>query len=140
MRLPLTSCQYLWPSESLNSFLAGTFKLNTKLDGDLLLYSLSHFECEGHTGHVLTQQCLLPPLTSTVKSSLMHVRSGPIFLATSLRRYHANCSHMLTVAGLFPDRPCVCVCTYTCVSIFNTCFFIEDFIAAYKHLFFARGT
>ena len=39
-------------------------------DADLLLYLLSHFECKGHTVHMLTQQCVLTPLTSTVKSSL----------------------------------------------------------------------
>ena len=49
------------------------FKLNSKFDADLLLYLLSHFECDGHTVHMLTQWRLLPPLTSTVKLSLfMH--------------------------------------------------------------------
>ena len=39
----------------------------------ILFYSLSDFECYGHTVHMLTQWCLPPPLTSTVKSSLfMH--------------------------------------------------------------------
>ena len=46
------------------------FELKAKFDADLLLYSLSHFECDGHTVHLLAQQCLLPPLTTTVKSSL----------------------------------------------------------------------
>ena len=36
------SCSLLNP---LNSFHGGMFKLNTKLDADSLLYSLSHFEC-----------------------------------------------------------------------------------------------
>ena len=39
----------------------------TKFDADLLLYPLSHFECDGHTVHILTQECLLSPLSSTVK-------------------------------------------------------------------------
>ena len=34
------------------------FKLNANLDPDSLLYSLSHFECDGHTVHMLTQQQL----------------------------------------------------------------------------------
>ena len=34
-------------------------KLNTKSDADLLFYLLSHFECNGHTVHMLTQQHLL---------------------------------------------------------------------------------
>ena len=38
-----------------NSFCGGMFQLNTKFDADLLLYSLSHFECNGHTVHILTQ-------------------------------------------------------------------------------------
>ena len=52
------------------------FKLNAKFDADSLLYSLSHFECDGHTVHILTQWHLPPPLTSTVKLSLfthMHI-------------------------------------------------------------------
>ena len=46
------------------------FKLNTKFDADLLLYFLSQFECNNHTVHVLTQQCLSLPQISTVKLSL----------------------------------------------------------------------
>ena len=48
----------------------GMFKLNTKFDADSLLYTLSHFECDGFTVHVFIQLCLPPPLMSTVKSSL----------------------------------------------------------------------
>ena len=51
-----------------SSFFRGMFKLNTKFDADSLLYSLSHFECDGHTELMLTQHHLPPPLTSTVKS------------------------------------------------------------------------
>ena len=56
------------------------FKLNAKSDADLLLYSLSHFECDGHTVHMLTQGGLLPPvlynevlivLTRTFQSTLL---------------------------------------------------------------------
>ena len=69
----------------LNSFHGGMFKCNTKLDADLLLYLLSHFECDSHTVHMLTQQRLQPPLTSTVKSSLfMHAHSSPLSLAARL--------------------------------------------------------
>ena len=69
----------------LNSFRGGTFKLNAKFDADSLLHLLSHFECDGHTVHMLTQRCLLPPLTSTVKSSLFtHAHSTPLSLAARL--------------------------------------------------------
>ena len=68
-------------------------KLNAKFDADLLLYSLSHCECNGHTVHMLIQQCLPPPLTGTVKSSLFTcVHSSPVSLAVSLHACHANCS------------------------------------------------
>ena len=69
------------------------FKLNAKFDADLLLYSLSHFECDSHTVHMLTQQHPLSPLTSTVKSSLfMHAHFSPLSLAARLHRCHTNCS------------------------------------------------
>ena len=38
-----------------NSFRGGMFKPNAKFDADSLLYSLSHFEYDGHTVHMLTQ-------------------------------------------------------------------------------------
>ena len=74
-----------------NSFHGGMFKLNAKFDADSLLYLLSHFKCDGHTGHMLTQWHLPPPLTSTVKSSLfMLVHSSPLSLAARLHRCHAS--------------------------------------------------
>ena len=46
-QLPVAhSCSLL---SHLNSFHGGMFKLNPKFDADLLLYSLNHFECDGHT-------------------------------------------------------------------------------------------
>ena len=62
------------------------FKLNTKFDADLLLYLLSHFYCDGHAVQMYIQWHLLPPLTSTVKSSVfMHVHSSP--LSSTARLY-----------------------------------------------------
>ena len=49
MKLPITSCPLLRPSEHLNSFWGRVFKLNAKFDADSLLYLLSHFECDSHT-------------------------------------------------------------------------------------------
>ena len=69
-----------------NSFHGGMFRLNAKFDVDLLLYSLSHFDCNSHTVHMLIQWRLPPPLTSTVKSPLFtHVHSSPLSLAARLR-------------------------------------------------------
>ena len=69
----------------------------------------------GHTVHMLTQWCLLPPLTSTVKSLLfMHVHSSPHSLAAS----YSNAAQtflvfiILTMAGHFPDRSCICINMY----------------------------
>ena len=90
-----------------NSFHGGTFKLKAKFDGDSLLYSLSHFECDGHAVHMLTQRYLLPPLTSTVKSSLFtHIQSSPLFLAARLHRCHTNHSYYINNGWtFFLDRP-----------------------------------
>ena len=67
----------------------GMFKLNTKFDADSLLCSLCHFECDDHTVHMLTQQHLPPPLTSTVKLSLFtNAHSSPLSLAA---RLHWSC-------------------------------------------------
>ena len=81
---------------NLNSFHRGMFKLNAKLDADLLLYLLSHFECDGHTVHTLTQCRLPPPLTSTVKSSLFtHEHSSPLSLAAGLHRCRTHRSRYI---------------------------------------------
>ena len=75
----------------LNSFHREMLKLNAKVDAYLLLYSLSHSECDGHTVHMLTQRHLPTPLTSTVKSSLFtHAHSSPLSLAVRLHPCHAN--------------------------------------------------
>ena len=80
------------------------FKLNAKFDADLLLYSVSHLECDGHTVHVLTQQHLLPPLTSTVKLSWF-MRAG--YTHEPWLPGYINVTQtvlvILTMAGLFPD-------------------------------------
>ena len=87
------------------------FKLYTKLDADFLLYLLSHFECDGYTGHVLTQWRLLPPpQTSTVKSSLFtHVHSSPLSLAARLHDVAQTILIILTMVRLLGDRPHICI-------------------------------
>ena len=89
----------------LNSFHGGMFKLNAILDADSLLYSLSHFACDSHTAHMLTQWHLLLPLTSTVKWSLFkHTHSSPLSLAARLHWCHANCSHYIKNGWTFPGQ------------------------------------
>ena len=88
-----------------NSFRAGMFKLNTKSGTDLLLYSLSHFECNDHTVHMLTQWCLPPPLTSTVKWSLFtHVHSSPLSLADRLHWCCTNHFHFINYGCNFSKQ------------------------------------
>ena len=103
------------------------FKLNTKFDADSLLYLLSQFECDSYTVHMLTQWCLLLPLTSTVKSSLFtHAHSSPLSLAARLHRCHSNCSHHINNGWTFPGQTThthmyvythvsIHMCVYTCV-------------------------
>ena len=101
-----------------NSFSGRMFKLNAKLDTDSLLYSLSHFECHGHTVHMLTWQHLPPPLTSTVKSSLfMHVHSSPLSLAASLHGCCTNCSRYSNSCWTFPRQTSLSIYLSVCPSI-----------------------
>ena len=98
------SCSLL---NHLNSFHGGNFKLNSKLDADLLLYSLSYFAYDGHTVHMLIQWYPLPPLTSTVKSSLfthMHIPVHSPWLPGYIG-VTQTILVMSTMAGLFLDRP-----------------------------------
>ena len=66
------------------------FKLNTKFDADSLLYSLSHFEYDGHTVHMLTQWCLPPPLTNNSEIIIVHPRT---FQSTLLGCQVTSMSH-----------------------------------------------
>ena len=94
VQLPITSCHSCGLLNHLNSLHRGMFKLNAKFDADSLLYLFSHFECDSHTVHMLSQWCLPPPLTSTVESSLFtHVHSSPLSLAARLHRCRSKCSH-----------------------------------------------
>ena len=90
----------------LNSFCGGMFKLNAKFDADLLLYSLSHFECGDHRVHMPTQERLPPPLTSTVKLSLFtHVHSVHFPWLPGCTDVAQTILIILPMAGLFLDRP-----------------------------------
>ena len=57
----------------------------SSLTQNLMLYLLSHFECDGHTVRVLAQQHQPPPLTGTAKLLLlMYVHWSPLSLAAGL--------------------------------------------------------
>ena len=68
---------------------------------------VSHFECDGHTVHMLIQWRLLPPLTRTVRLSLFtYAHSSPLSLAARLDRCCTNCSlyvnNAWTISGQTP--------------------------------------
>ena len=89
----------------LNSFHRGMFKLNIKFDTDSLLYWPRHVECDGHTVPMLTQQRLLPPLTSTVKSSLFtHSHSSPSSLAARLHECFESHPHYINNGWTFSGQ------------------------------------
>ena len=73
-----------------NSFQGGMFKLNANF------MQINCCTCSvtlnvTTTQHIFTQQCLLPPLTSMVKSSLFtYEHSSPLSLADRLRGCCAN--------------------------------------------------
>ena len=84
----LCCTHYIIPRSLLthpNSFRGGMFKLYTKLDSDLLLYLLSHFECSGHTAHTTT-------LTDWYSEVVLvhHAHSIPLSLAATLYQCRAN--------------------------------------------------
>ena len=108
---------------NLNSFHRGMFKLNANFDTDLLLYSLIHFECNGHTVHMLTQ-LLLPSLTITVNSSLfMHAESSPPFLASTLHLCRENHCHYINSGWTFSGQ-----CSYVCMRTPHIHERVRDFI------------
>ena len=86
-----------------DSFCGGMFKLNAKFDA---VFCPTHSVILNETVHMLTQRLLWPPLTSTVKSSLVtHVHSSP--LSSWLPGYvdvTQTILIILTMVGLFPDR------------------------------------
>ena len=130
------SCQspvaYSWGlSNNPNNFHGGMFKLNANFYADLLLYSLSYIDCDCHTVHVLTQWCLPPPLTSTVKSSLFtHAHSSPLSLAVRLHRCSTNCSHYINNGWTFSEQTIIYIYIYKYVEIYVN-IYLYTFIYSY---------
>ena len=91
MKLPITSYHTLGLLNHLHSFHGSTFKLNAKCDADSLLYLLSHFECNSHTVHMLTQRHLPLPRMSTMKLLLFtYAHSSPPIHSPWLPGYHSH--------------------------------------------------
>ena len=79
------------------------FKLNAKFDADLWLCSV--ILNAAATVYMLTQQHLLPPLTSTLKLSLFtHAHSSPLSLVARLHGCCANCSHYINNGWTFSGQ------------------------------------
>ena len=81
------------------------FKFNAKFEADLLLYSLSHFECEGHTihthGHSMTSTA---PTDQCSEVVIVHTCAFQFTLLGSVDVLQTVLI-ILTMAGLFPDTP-----------------------------------
>ena len=99
-----------------NSFCGGMFKLTAKL-GCRCVALLSHFECDGHTVHMLPQQYLPSPLTIQWSGlcSCLHI---PVYSPWLPGYIDVTWTVViLTMAGLFPDRPCI-LQFYVCLKYF----------------------
>ena len=128
------SCGLLNPANSFH------FKLNAELYADLLPSSLSHFECDGHTVHMLTQWCLLPPLTSTVKSSLFtRVYYSSLSWAARLHQCHANTSLYIN-NGWTSSRQTSCTHTHTHTHIHTyVCIYIHINYTYIDYIYYLTG-
>ena len=69
-----------------------------------------------HSTHA-HQQCLPPPLTTTVKSSLFtHVHSSSLSFSAKLRRCGTNCSHYINNGWTF-SKQTLCIYVYVCIYV-----------------------
>ena len=87
------------------SFCGGILKLTTKCDADSLCYSLSYFEYDSHTVHMLTQR--LPPRWLVQWSHHCSHMRIPVYFPWlwGYIRVMKTVLITLTMAGIFPDRP-----------------------------------
>ena len=128
MKLPITSCPWLWPTESSNhpnSFHGGMFKLNAKFDVDSLLYCLIHFERNGpHSTHAHSTVSTAPTVSEVV---IVHTcaHSSPLSLAARLYQCRTNHSSYSNNAWAFSRQTSYIymgiyahMCIYICVCIY----------------------
>ena len=96
-----------------------------------LFYSLSHFECDSHTVHMLTQWHLPPPLTSTVKLSLfMHAHSSPLSVVARLHCLRANHCHFINNGRTFSGQT-----SYIIKATVSICRYFLNFLILSIHKF-----
>ena len=90
--------------------------------------------------HSTHAHSVMPPLTSTVKSSLfVHGHSSPLSLAACYIDVTQTVLVILTVAVLFPDRPCMSVLTTLLLSHHTLSLSSENYFND-KHPFTLSGT
>ena len=91
-----------------NSFHGEIFKFNTIFDADLLLYFLSHFEGSGHTVHCSLNGIYHPHwlVQWSCHCSHKHIPVHSPWLP-SYTDVVQTVLVTLTMAGLFPDGPCI---------------------------------
>ena len=106
-------------------------------------HSLSHFEWDSYTVHILNPRHLLPPMTTAVKLSLFtHVHSNPLSLAPS---YHGCCvnrsryiNNGWTFSGQFLKYIYTHIYTHIHTLMFRTC--ISGFISTKEKISFRINT
>ena len=96
------SCSLL---NHLNNYHGKMFKFNAEFYADSSLYSLSHFECEGHTVHMLTESHLQPPCWLVQWSR----HCSCMCIPSTHHRYQVTTFFIIFIimTGLFLDRPCI---------------------------------
>ena len=112
------SCSLLSPP---NSFHRGMSKLNAKLDADSLLYSLNHFEWDGHTVNTHSLNSIYHPhLLVQWSHHCSHV-CIPIHFPwlPGYINVMQTLFVVLTMAGLFTDRPHIYMYCFFGKQIYN---------------------
>jgi hypothetical protein len=83
-------------------------KFEAKLDADSLIYSPGHCECDSHTIHKLTQQCLTATWLAPCKSncSRMCSKVSSDWLPSYIKAIWPVLE-IFKMAEYFPDRPLI---------------------------------
>ena len=127
VKLLNTSHPWLQPSESSEQFLSrGMFKLNAISDADLLLCSLSHFECDGHTVHMLTQWASTAPTDQYSEVVIVHTSAfQSTLLGCQVTSCCANDSHYINNGWTFSRQTSYKSIFLSWITYQNKCFLIN---------------